>query len=52
MAPRDGLTDEPEPGGPALDWTTFTGYFQRLTKQGVSVNVASCMSAAPRCAEW
>ena len=46
VAPRDGLTDEPEPGGPTLDWTTFTGYFQRLTKQGVSVNVASYVSAA------
>jgi N-acyl-D-aspartate/D-glutamate deacylase len=46
VAPRDGLTDEPEPGGPTLDWTTFTGYFQRLTKQGVSVNVASYGSAA------
>ena len=46
VAPRDGLTDEPEPGGPALDWTTFTGYFQRLATQGVSVNVASYVSAA------
>src|SRR4029453_2658388 len=46
VAPRDGLTDEPEPGGPALDWTTFTEYFQRLTKQGVWVNVASYVSAA------
>ena len=46
VAPRDGLTDDPEPSGPALDWTTFTGYFQRLTKQGVSVNVASYVSAA------
>jgi N-acyl-D-aspartate/D-glutamate deacylase len=46
VAPRDGLTDEPEPGGPAFDWTTFTGYFQRLAKQGVSVNVASYVSAS------
>jgi N-acyl-D-aspartate/D-glutamate deacylase len=39
-APRDGL---PETGGdgPRPDWTTFTGYFERLEKQGISINVIS-----------
>jgi N-acyl-D-aspartate/D-glutamate deacylase len=40
VAPRDGLTDEPGEG-PAPDWTTFTEYFDRATRQGISVNVAS-----------
>jgi N-acyl-D-aspartate/D-glutamate deacylase len=36
-APRDGL---PAGGGdgPAPDWTTFTGYFERLERQGISIN--------------
>jgi N-acyl-D-amino-acid deacylase len=39
-APRDGLQDG---GGDAVtpDWTTFTGYFARLEKQGISMNVIS-----------
>ena len=39
-APRDGLTDA---GGDGVrpDWTTFTGYFARLEKQGISINVIS-----------
>jgi N-acyl-D-aspartate/D-glutamate deacylase len=39
VAPRDGL---PESGGADAvrpDWTTFTGYFDRLEKQGTSINV-------------
>ncbi len=38
VAPRDGL---PEGGGDGVrqDWTTFTGYFERLEKQGTSINV-------------
>src|SRR5262245_63106072 len=32
-APRDGLPAE-RGDGPAADWTTFTGYFARLEKQG------------------
>jgi N-acyl-D-aspartate/D-glutamate deacylase len=36
-APRDGLP--PERGdGPPPDWTTFTGYFERLERQGISMN--------------
>ena len=27
--------------GPRPDWTTFTGYFDRLEKQGISINVIS-----------
>lgn len=40
VAPRDGLpagrADGMEP-----DWTTFTGYFDKLKKQGVSMNIIS-----------
>lgn len=40
VAPRDGLDDA---GGDGVkpDWTTFTGYFQRIERQGVSMNVIS-----------
>lgn len=36
-APRDGL---PRDGGdgPATDWTTFSQYFERLERQGISMN--------------
>jgi N-acyl-D-aspartate/D-glutamate deacylase len=44
VAPRDGLADEPA-DGPAIDWTTFVGYFDRLEAQGVSMNVISHVSA-------
>ena len=36
-APRDGLNDGSR-DGPAADWTTFTEYFARLEKQGISIN--------------
>jgi N-acyl-D-aspartate/D-glutamate deacylase len=36
-APRDGLTDRGGDGA-AADWTTFTEYFARLEKQGISIN--------------
>ena len=36
-APRDGLDDEDE-------WTTFTGYFERLEEQGISMNFISHVS--------
>jgi N-acyl-D-amino-acid deacylase len=44
VAPRDGLKDD---GGDGVrpDWTTFTGYFQRLERQGISMNVISHVSA-------
>jgi N-acyl-D-aspartate/D-glutamate deacylase len=38
VAPRDGLP-EGAGDGPRQDWTTFTGYFERLEKQGTSINV-------------
>lgn len=34
-APRDGL---PAEGSEAPGWTTFTGYFERLERQGISMN--------------
>ncbi|MEZ5288736.1 MAG: amidohydrolase family protein [Vicinamibacterales bacterium] len=40
VAPRDGLAEERD-GAVTVDWTTFTGYFDRLEKQGVSMNVIS-----------
>jgi N-acyl-D-amino-acid deacylase len=36
-APRDGLNDGSR-DGPTADWTTFTDYFARLEKQGISIN--------------
>ena len=36
-APRDGL-QERGGDGPSADWTTFTEYFARLEKQGISIN--------------
>ena len=40
MAPRDGLAPETS-GGVKEDWTTFTGYFDRLQEKGISMNVIS-----------
>jgi N-acyl-D-amino-acid deacylase len=51
VAPRDGLNAEgPTPGslgGDAVrpDWTTFTGYFERLERQGTSINAVSHVSS-------
>jgi N-acyl-D-aspartate/D-glutamate deacylase len=39
-APRDGL-GEMSNDGVRPDWTTFTGYFERLERQGISINVIS-----------
>jgi N-acyl-D-amino-acid deacylase len=36
-APRDGLTSEAQEGT-RVDWTTFTEYFDRLERQGISMN--------------
>jgi len=44
VAPRDGLKDGPSEGV-AQDWTTFTGYFQRVERQGISMNVISHISS-------
>ncbi|MGH2400127.1 MAG: N-acyl-D-amino-acid deacylase family protein, partial [bacterium] len=40
VAPRDGLPVEGD-GAVKQDWTTFTDYFGRLERQGVSMNVTS-----------
>ena len=51
VAPRDGLHAEGAApgnlGGESVkpDWTTFTGYFERLERQGASINVISHVSA-------
>lgn len=44
VAPRDGLKTVIE-DGITPDWTTFTGYFDRLTRQGISMNAISHVSA-------
>jgi N-acyl-D-amino-acid deacylase len=36
-APRDGLPAEGG-DGPPPDWTTFSGYFERLERQGIAMN--------------
>ncbi|MGH9174258.1 MAG: N-acyl-D-amino-acid deacylase family protein [Vicinamibacterales bacterium] len=43
VAPRDGLTETGDSVRP--DWTTFTGYFERLEKQGISINVIAHVAA-------
>jgi N-acyl-D-aspartate/D-glutamate deacylase len=44
VAPRDGLKDTPSDGVTA-DWTTFTEYFARAERQGISMNVISHVSS-------
>lgn len=41
VAPRDGKI-EPDPEQP---WTTFTGYFQELSRRGVSINMGSFVAS-------
>ena len=47
VAPRDGMKAEkldpndPQKQGLTVDWTTFTGYFERILRQGISINVAT-----------
>lgn len=43
-APRDGLKQNTV-DGITEDWTSFTGYFGRLEKQGISINAVSHVSA-------
>ncbi len=45
VAPRDGLRESGTGAAVTPDWTTFTGYFNRLERQGVSMNVISHVSA-------
>jgi N-acyl-D-aspartate/D-glutamate deacylase len=41
VAPRDGKI-QPDPGRP---WTTFTGYFEELSRRGVAINMASFVAS-------
>jgi N-acyl-D-aspartate/D-glutamate deacylase len=43
-APRDGLPAEGQ-DSLAADWTTFTGYFERLERQGISINTIAHVSS-------
>jgi N-acyl-D-aspartate/D-glutamate deacylase len=52
VAPRDGLPNEgandggvTAAGAVTQDWTTFTGYFKRLERERISMNVISHVSA-------
>jgi N-acyl-D-amino-acid deacylase len=46
VAPRDGLPPAAgQGGGVRPDWTNVTGYFQRLERQGISMNLISHVSA-------
>src|SRR6478736_528835 len=40
VAPRDGLPVEGQ-GAVKQDWTTLTGYFDRLKEKGISINIIS-----------
>ena len=44
VAPRDGLPVE-KSDSVQQDWTTFTQYFQKIEKQGISMNLISHVSA-------
>lgn len=44
VAPRDGLPAD-ETDGVKVDWTTFTQYFERLSRQGISIHAISHVSA-------
>ncbi|MBI3049180.1 MAG: amidohydrolase family protein [Acidobacteria bacterium] len=44
VAPRDGLEPEGGESGIQQDWTTFTGYFERLSRQGISMNLIAYVS--------
>lgn len=43
VAPRDGLPAESQ--DVTIDWTTFTGYFDRLERQGISMNTIAHVSS-------
>ena len=53
VAPRDGLAGdagrdfaaEADGGTVAIDWTTFSQYFSRLERQGISMNVIAHVAA-------
>jgi N-acyl-D-aspartate/D-glutamate deacylase len=43
-APREDLVDRPGDNTVSPDWTDFTGYFRRLERQGISMNIISQVS--------
>ena len=45
VAPRDGLVADTGADGVKPDWTTFAGYFARLERQGISINVIAHVAA-------
>ena len=45
VAPRDGLDNEDLGVGQIIDWTTFTGYFDRVQEQGIAINIISHVGA-------
>ncbi len=45
VAPRDGLPTRVDGDLVQPDWTTFTGYFERLERQGISMNAISHVSS-------
>ena len=45
-AAKEYIEEQKQRFGVDVDWTDFTGYFARLTRQGTSINVAS--SVAPQ----
>jgi len=42
--PRDGMPASSGRGGVRQDWTTFTGYFERVRSQGISMNLITHVS--------
>jgi len=42
--PRDGMPASSGRGGVRQDWTTFTGYFERVRSQGISINLITHVS--------
>ena len=42
--PRDGMPASSGRGGVQQDWTTFTGYFERVRSQGISMNLITHVS--------
>ena len=45
VGPMKGLADRSAPYGIEVDWSTMGGYFDRLEKSGVAVNVGSFVGA-------
>ena len=47
VAPLDGLTERRNArSGVEIDWTDFTGYFERIERQGISMSIISHVSAS------